>query len=410
MRELTQEEQVLLHLLAVAPLSDLPQEVVMAVDWQQVMRESVQQAVCLQAFDAAAKYRAFIPEEVYRSWFMYVGRLLSKNALVGKAQADLVALLEQAGYAYCILKGAASAAYYPRPELRTLGDVDFLIEAEKKEEIEALLENAGYESVLHEHECHVVFKKPDAHLEMHFEVAGIPHGEAGKRVRAFMENALASVAPCEQDGHRFVVPDAAYHGVILLLHMQHHMLCEGLGLRHLIDWAMFVHATAGQPFWEETLLPFLHEIGLFTCVAVMTHAVAKYLLCDCPAWAADVPETLCDAVMSDVLTGGNFGRKEPERRRAGMLVSEHGKDGTSRGMVCNLYRTLHKTTPMVYPIAGKIKALHPVLDGVRVIAYLCKTLRGKRPSIVRLVPHAKERRAVYEQLHIFEIEKTGDET
>lgn len=400
MTEIKKEYAVLLHLLdrslhpERALLTDTELE---GIDWDAVFKEATAQAVLLSAFDAAGVYKSHIPQDVYFGWFQKVSRGLMKNMQVNHAQRELTALLEEHGYPFVILKGEAAAAYYPRPDLRHLGDVDFLIDPAQKEAIAALLEANGYTGSMEHHICHTVFKKPGAHLEMHFEIAGIPYGQPGERVRAYMQSALAEA----RRNSGFSTPAPAHHGLILLLHMGHHMVAEGLGLRHLCDWAAFVDRTAGEAFWEERLLPHLREIGLLKYACVMTKTAARAIGTVCPDWA-QAEDDLCDAVLHDILTGGNFGRKDKERSSAGMMISQHGKDGIGQSSMHNLWNTLHRSTAEVFPVVKKVRVLHPVLDVYRAGLYLAKRAVGKRPSLLKMAPLAQERRSVYERLEIFE--------
>ena len=87
-----------------------------------------------------------------------------------------------------------------------------------------------------------------------------------------------------------------------------------------------------------------------------------------------------------------------------MMVSEHGKSGTKHGKVANLYFTLHRATPVIFPIVKKVPILYPFLDCYRALLYLVRTVKGERSSLIKLIPAAKERKSVYERLHLFEIE------
>ena len=410
MRELTREETVLLHLLGCSlnpETGQLPDDMLLQTDWKAVMDESAQQAVLLLAFDTAAAYKKFIPDEVWQVWFQRSSRVLASNLRVNQSQRELVGLLDEKGYPYVILKGEAAAAYYPKPELRHLGDVDFLIDPEQKDAVERHLTAAGYTGGMHEHICHVVLKKPGSHLEMHFEIAGIPYGKPGERVREYMADVLSCAKRAESGNGSFCMPDGAHHGLILLLHMQHHMVSEGLGLRHLCDWAAFVNQTWSEPFWQERLLPLLRQIGLLRYAAVMTRVSADTLGTACPEWAAAEAE-LCRGVLLDILAGGNFGCKDAVRSKSGMMISEHGKDGTGHRAVYNLWKTLHASTPDRFPIVRKVPVLYPILDVYRAGLYMIRTARGKRPSLVKLAPLAQERRSTYQQLRIFETDETGD--
>ncbi len=401
----TAEERVLLHLLAVAlgsqrpPLSD---QDLHKVDWAKVMEESVQQAVCPLAFEAAAAYEAVIPSETYGRWFSTCYAYLRSAYQVFHSQQHLSELMAQNGYPFIILKGTAAAAYYPEPEKRCFGDVDFLIDPTQRETVGDMLTADGYERYGLEHVCHVVYRRKREHLEMHFEIAGIPFGEAGERVREYIRGAERRALTQTVGGIDFPAPRPRDHALILLLHMQHHMLGEGLGLRHLCDWVTFVTRTADESFWETDVLPLVRAIGLDTYAAVMTKVGAMYLDTACPAWAQGADEALCAAVMADILAGGNFGRKDEMRAASGMLISEHGKAGTQHGMLYNLAHTLHGAVLLQYPIIKKLPVLYPFIYLYKAARFCVLWALGKRPSLIKRVPYAIQRKNLYTQLNVFE--------
>ena len=372
------------------------------VDWRAVMHESVHQAIPMLAFDAAAAVENQIPLEVYEHWMQLAYAAMSNNMKVMHSQNELVALLNAHKFNYVILKGLAAAADYPRPELRSLGDVDFLIDPAKQNEIQCCLLEHGYVMSNTDHVCHITFKRPGAYLEMHFQIAGIPLGKKGDWVFAAMKDVLEEARVLVVEGAKFYAADEIRHALILLLHMQGHMLNEGLGIRHLCDWACFINRTSHKAYWEETLLPFLKKLGLYTYASVMTKTASVYLGSICPAWARDVSEDLCAEIMFDIFEGGNFGKKDLVRAKSGLMISQEGKTGTAHGRLRNLYIGLHRASMKRYPIVKKIKALHPLFDVIHAIRYLVLSTVGKKPFLTEMAVRAGNRRALYEKLRVFE--------
>lgn len=398
------EQTVLLSLLRAAMSGEkviLPEN----IDWKSVIKEAKQQTVSLMAFDAAEAVKNYIPPEIYEHNFKRLFAMLSSNARVGYAQSELIEILNREDIPYYILKGESAAEYYPRPELRALGDVDFLIDPSQRETVEQLLINNGYQRSHEGHICHIVFQKPGANLEMHFEIPGIPHGTLGNRVREFMKDAVYSYRIADIGTGEFHAPNAPHHGLILLLHMQHHMLGEGLGLRHLCDWACFVSKTSGQPFWTEVLIPLLDEIGMRTYASVMTKTCSMYLGTPCPEWVSDVDEVTCEEIMEDILSGGNFGRKDEQRMSSGMLISNRGKDGTNHGKIYNLFQILKASTKELYPIVDRYPFFYPIVFIYRIFRYAIMVIKGDRVAVYKTIPQANKRKSIYEKLHIFEVEK-----
>ena len=399
METLTLEQKVLLELLAgeITGTVRLDETELKTVNWDSVRKEAKAQAVPLMAAEGAAKYKEYITD--FTPWKGLAAGALTANIRTACHQQALGELMH--GRPYFILKGLAAASYYPKPQERSLGDIDFLIDPAQRAEVEQLLEENGYENWNTAHICHVVFPKGSAHLEMHFEISGIPYGKPGEIIRDFMKDAMAHRKTAAFDEWKFPAPDDLHHGLIILLHMQHHMLGEGLGLRHLCDWACYVQKTADEPFWPQ-LLDLFRAIGLLTYAEIITKICALYFHIACPAWAEGADEPLCHDLMQDILVGGNFGTKDKARARSGMMISEHGKSGTSRGTASNLFWTLHHSTPAVYPVVKKCPPLYPFLDGWRILLYLCRTATGKRISITKLAPMAKQRKSIYDRLHVFE--------
>ena len=410
--ELTKEQKIVLNLVARSLRFDsselvLSEDDLKEADWKIVLREVVLQAVALATFDAASVYTDNIPNEVYERWKSISFNAIKNNLFVANSQSDLIKILGDK-HKYVILKGQAAASYYPKAELRVLGDVDFLIESKEKNEIAKLLVDNGYDKEGEDHPNHVVFKKEKSHLEMHFEVAGIPYKEKGEVIREYLTNIFETAKLQEQDGEKFIVPSDASHGLVLLLHMQHHMLGEGFGLRHLCDWATYVNKTSQADFWEDELLPLLKQVGLYKYAQVMTKTSAMFLNTTCPNWAVEIEENVCDEIMNDILLGGNFGRKDRTRAVSGLLISERGKNGTKHGALYNLTHTLHSVVLRKFPIVKKVWILYPFLYVYKAMRYSVLCLFGKRSSFIKMAPYAAERKSVYDKLGIFETEEESE--
>lgn len=402
---LTTEQKIVLNLAAMSVADNpttlvLPEEELRGVNWAEVVDETIAQTIPLATYDVALPYKRYVPETEWLRWKNVSMGVLQSDFEVVSAQAELVELLNKKGLPYAIIKGTSAAAYYPNPERRALGDVDFLIDPDRQAEVENALVEAGYKKEGVPHISHVIFKKPNAHLEMHFQVAGIPNGELGVKVKEFLRPAVFSTVERTREFCTFHAPNDLYHGLIILLHMQHHNLHDGLGLRHLCDWAAYVERTQNEPFWQEKLLPFLKEIGLYKYAAVVTKISATYLKISCPDWAKAEDEGLCAELLSDMFIGGNFGRKDNERARSGALIAQKGEK--KRGPIATLAYSLHKSILLRYPIVKKVWILYPFLYAWKVIRNLCLMLIGKRVSIGKMKPQAEKRQRIYDKLQVFE--------
>lgn len=389
MLKLSNEQKALLSLLG------KEEGIESDIDWEKVEMEAMQQAVYLQAAGSTRFPKAI-------TW----GRTLQyaiKNAKSLYAVIELNRIMGENNFRYVILKGLSSSAYYPKYECRILGDCDFLIQPEQKEQVKEVLLSAGYEMSGEGNNHHTVFRRPNQDLEMHFEIPGIPNGWKGNCVRDYMSGVFDESLSFEIQGRNICLPLPKYHGLILLLHMQHHMLSEGIGLRHLFDWCMFVEKTFTEDFWERDLLPILKKIGLFRFAQIMTKTGNLYLGTICPEWCQIDEEALCDCVMEDILTGGNFGRKNKARSAAGMMISRPGTEDTKRGRIYHLWKSMvggvkgyHYHTLKKYPI------LYPLFMTEFVMKRIWNVCTGKKSSLFENCKYVNERKSVYDRLKIFE--------
>lgn len=403
MREFSLSQKIVLELLSSAVTVTKPNidnETLTQADWDTIGLISSHHAVTPMVFDAMAQYKSLIPKEIYSKWYSHILKVLSQNSVVQGAQDELCKLLGNSTD-YVILKGLAAAAYYIKPELRGLGDVDFLVDNKNVAETEKRIVDSGYENYL-DNGRHITFKKSGKMLELHREIPGVPYGEKGAITQKFVADIFEKANTVLVMGSEFKAPCDMHHGVVLLLHSAHHLVSEGLGLRHLCDWACFVNKTASDEFWQEELLPFLKQIGMYNFAAILTKTCAVYLKTALPVWASKADDSLVDALMEDVLIGGNFGEFDKTRAGSGMMISEHGKGGTKNSKAYNLFRALHTSMYTVYPVLYKAPYLYPFIFVWRIIKYIFMMLAGKRPSLIAASQKADERKRLYDKLKLFE--------
>jgi hypothetical protein len=307
----------------------------------------------------------------------------------------------KAGIPYVILKGVASASYYPEPELRTMGDVDFFIYEGSLDKAGVVLEAAGFvRTEDKEHDAHIAYHRvPDSIWEMHWQLAGIPQGDSGEKVHKVMEN-LIDTSRLEES---VMLPDDFHHGIIMLVHTALHMTNTGIGLRHLCDWAVFVNR---MDDFELTFKDTLQSCGLWRYAQLLTQLCIKYLHIPEQKWAMEaVDDGLLEAMICDIFAGGNFGSKDSERINQAKFMTDRNTghiDGKS--MVGKLFSVMNVKARLAMPICDKYKVLLPIgwlYTGGR---HLVRIVQGKRPKIHvnAMMEGARKRREIYKEFHLYE--------
>lgn len=401
-KELGTTEQVVLQLLANELFGthiSLPDN----IDWALVYDECKKQSVLIHGL-LAAKRSANIPESILKQWEMDALSVGAHNYQNIYSHQHLDEMMKEGRIPYVVLKGYASARYYPKPEDRTMGDVDFLVKPEDLDEAGEILKSHGFVPWNQEHICHIVYRQGTEHLEMHFEPAGIPYGEPEKLVRQYLSNILDTTIEVTDEDRNIVCPSDFHHGLILLLHTSHHMLGEGIGLRHLCDWGVFVNSFTKDEFIE-TFKHKLSEIGLWHFACILTKTAITYLHCPDPGWTENIDDMLIKSIILDIFTGGNFGRKQEGRVYETYLISSRGKDGVGKhSLISQLVISINEMIRTNWPRTKRYPILIPIgwiYYGGR---YAIRILTGKRPPI-----HLKQirngaviRKSIYEQLKLFD--------
>ena len=404
MIDLTAEQTYLLTLMGYALKGKQLDTVDAEADWMTLIQEAKAQSVSMLLFDVISGTSGQIPEDAYQKIFKHARRGTAGNLRMEYAQMDLVSVLEEKGYPYVILKGQTAAAYYPNPSLRLLGDVDFLVPESLTETVAQEMQALQYAHSWEPGDYHQVLQKNGACLELHMQLAGMPKGKAKVPVEKFFADIYERSVWVGTAEHPYRAPCPEHHGMILLLHMQHHVVSHGMGLRHIMDWACFVEKTCEDAFWDKRLIPLLKQIGLYRFAAVFTKMASLYLGSTCPAWAADTEESVCSALMQDIMNGGNFGRKDADRSRSVNMIPDW-EEQKKQSRFRLLWKTLGESAEKSHPRLCKNAVGRLLAMAGRTLRYLVLFCAGKRPNLLKAANHAEQRRSVYEQLHMYEPQK-----
>lgn len=223
------------------------------------------------------------------------------------AQDSLKKTLDDAGIPFVILKGNASAISYNVPFKRTMGDIDFIVPLDRFDEAVSVLKAAGY-VFRHEDDRHVSFKKGDENFELHKRFSHEID------IEGYILSGINIPVSANIDGHDFLMLPKLANGLVLLDHFRGH-LKSSVGLRHVVDWMMYVYRNLDDDFWNSEFSSVAKEKGMDTLAITVTRMCQIYLgLPETITWCSGADESACAELMDIILDSGNFGRKNDRGR------------------------------------------------------------------------------------------------
>ena len=418
---MTREEEVVIDLLKRSLWEDTSQvlEEKTDVNWQEVYKECRTQCIQGLVVDALPKN---MDSAVKKTFADEAKKQLVFFSKYEYQQTKLIELFKENDIPMVILKGSSAAVYYKNPSGRSMGDIDFKVLSSDFEKAKKVLLDNGF-TYAHEDEQnvrHTGFKKDGLIYELHkrFSYDDLDMEKYLEDVLAVGESGgmRKGIVIKEILGIRFPSLPRLANGLVLLAHMRSH-LKSGMGLRQLIDWNMFVYRELDDDFWESEFMEATGEIGLTKLALVATMVGRKYL--GLPnktfdgksiTWFENEAdkikistnnigdgnsnlETTCDKLMENILSSGNFGRKQGEGSKFESVLVSIKKDG--------LFKRLYQSGISNWKFARKHKWARPFAPIYQVFRYMIQSIKTSRKSDVKKsLKRGQERYDLLKELEI----------
>ena len=194
-----------------------------------------------------------------------------------EVMSDLAAAWMAKGCRVMLMKGQANGTFYPKPEHRSPGDIDcYLFENysrgnEIAREAGALVDESWYK--------HSQIHYKGELFENHQYFVHTRDGKRGKSLEKELEAAL-NVPEKEfsilNSQCLILMPPVQWNAMFLTYHACAHFVSEGLRLKQILDWAMFLKTHQNDVDWPQ-FYAFCERHHLKRFVDAMTDIAVKYL-------------------------------------------------------------------------------------------------------------------------------------
>ena len=146
------------------------------------------------------------------------------------------------------LKGLAFSTYYPQPNHRECGDFDcYLYDDYDRGNAIAKQFGAKVDDEWYKH-SEIIYRK--VMIENHRFIVAVRNGKKTRKLHNLLDNIARTEERKPIFDTRIEMPSAMFNALFMNHHSLTHFLSEGIRLRHILDWALFLAKEQDNLDWE----------------------------------------------------------------------------------------------------------------------------------------------------------------
>lgn len=254
-------QNIFFHLLRVAIGTERAEEVAATiateeVAWQDVYLMARKQGVLAIAFDgltqlmdASELLAQSLPKSLKLQWITASLTIERRYEHARTVAAELAERWAEHDIKTVCMKGMVFSTYYPVPSHRECGDFDcYPLDDYDKGNAVARELGAKVEEDFYKH-SEILYKK--LMVENHQYIVATREGKRTRSFNAQLDGMLRVEGACQPLlGTKILMPPPMFNALFMTYHTYSHFLSEGIRLRHILDWALFLKGSQYTFDWE----------------------------------------------------------------------------------------------------------------------------------------------------------------
>lgn len=284
-------------------------------DWDAFFSLAMEQTVMTLALDGIDG----LPKDVkpgFNLVLRYANIMLTtekKNAHINAVLISLYRQLKESGFSPVIMKGQVAAADYPNPMHRQPGDIDVWFPDAKEAGKAIDMAKRNYKCRWMPGEKEVSFEWKGVTIELHRRIADMQY----KPYQRFLQQAISDLmSSCPQreveiNGVTIAAMPSLLTMLHQLLHIEYHVLREGIGLRQFCDLAVFLQRYSEEikgRHSRKEIQRLIDGCGISDVAAAVGHILHSELNLPTEHIPFRTSENGAELIMEDIWQGGNFGK------------------------------------------------------------------------------------------------------
>ena len=296
-----------------------------ASDWEAMYDMAKKQSVIGVLFESVQRMgqNATIPRQLKMNWFYKLNQIKNRNMLLNQRSAELVAMFQKDGFDCCVLKGQGNAMMYPNPYARSSGDIDLQVKGGRNMVVQYVKKRFPHTKTAYQHVDYPVFK--NVSVEVHYLPVYLNNPLYNRRLKKWFDDHCDDIYGHEVDlpdnAGRITVPSLRFNVFFQMAHMMHHLLDEGIGLRHMIDYYFLLRKVYEERISLDGMTDELNRLGLRKFASAVMFIMHDVLGLEENCLIVPVDERRGKTLLKEILNGGNFGKHSGLTEHS--LVSKH---------------------------------------------------------------------------------------
>ena len=299
------------------------------VNWRSILRIGKEQAVHILIADGIESLPNELWPDLDTMLKIMTLRVKTKNLhlQLNSILSRITKALNQEQIPSVLLKGYGLASNYRLPQSRMCGDIDIYVGQENFDKayntIVALSTTTQADQTI----------LPDDHMHKHVEIDKVTievhrkaSSSANLRQRRLFDNwtidsidnhfADGTLPTVQVEDTVVRIPDATFNAVFVLHHAVRHMITEGIGLRQICDWTMFLdkhHHEINQTELRKVLKKF-HMESIWAEFGILAINILGLDPSHLPLAPANLTSQKTNKILKQIFITGNFGHYDKKGR------------------------------------------------------------------------------------------------
>lgn len=240
MAKFSSEYEYILHLLNCILKNTQPEEKPDNLDFERIFIIACNHKIENILFYGIEKLKYGPSAELMKQWSDKRDKAIIRDFTQLHEFNNVTAALEKNQIRFLPLKGIYLKDLYPQRDMRSMSDIDIIIDPENVQKVHDIMTSMGYESEIQEDQDHDAYlKKPHICFEMHREL----FSHSGEAFAVLFDNPWEHTEKLSDYSYNF---DKNWFFIYLFAHLAKHYQSAGTGIRSIMDIWVYLNAYGDQ--------------------------------------------------------------------------------------------------------------------------------------------------------------------